>query len=237
MGAATARTSKMVDGNTAQQLAWMSWSSGKDSTLALHLARSDGTLDVVGLLTTVNSTADRVAMHAVRRSLLEAQAEALGVPLHVVDLPWPCPNGTYEALMSATVSAAADAGIERIVFGDIFLVDIREYRETMLEGTGLSPVFPLWHRQTDELAAEMIASGIRAVVTCVDPNRAPRGLAGRWFDADLVRALPEGVDPCGENGEFHTFVVDGPGFAHPLDVAIGEVVERDGFVFADIVPL
>lgn len=214
----------------------MSWSTGKDSTLALHRARSDSSLDVVGLLTTVNSTADRVAMHAVRRSLLEAQAEALGLPLHVVDLPWPCPNATYEALMSSAVATAVDSGIERVVFGDIFLTDIREYRESMLEGTGLSPLFPLWHRRTEELAAEMIAAGIRAIVTCVDPTQAPPEIAGRFYDAQLLRELPSGVDPCGENGEFHTFAVDGPGFSFPLDVTVGEVVERDGFVFADVVP-
>ncbi|MGB9111881.1 MAG: hypothetical protein WCF24_04045 [Acidimicrobiales bacterium] len=219
-----------------RRLAWMSWSTGKDSTLALHRARSDSSLDVVGLLTTVNSTADRVAMHAVRRSLLEAQAEALGLPLHVVDLPWPCPNATYEALMSSAVATAVDSGIERVVFGDIFLTDIREYRESMLEGTGLSPLFPLWHRRTEELAAEMIAAGIRAIVTCVDPTQAPPEIAGRFYDAQLLRELPSGVDPCGENGEFHTFAVDGPGFSFPLDVTVGEVVERDGFVFADVVP-
>ncbi len=214
----------------------MSWSTGKDSTLALHRARSDASLDVVGLLTTVNSTADRVAMHAVRRGLLEAQAEALGLPLHVVDLPWPCPNATYEALMSSAVQSAVHQGVERLVFGDIFLTDIREYRESMLEGTSLSPQFPLWQRRTDELAAEMIAAGIRAIVTCVDPTQAPPAIAGRFYDAQLLRELPKGVDPCGENGEFHTFVVDGPGFAFPLEVRVGEVVERDGFVFADVVP-
>jgi uncharacterized protein (TIGR00290 family) len=214
----------------------MSWSSGKDSTFALNLARSDAALDVVGLLTTLNATADRVTMHAVRRSLLESQAEALGLPLHVVGLPWPCSDATYEELMACAISTASEARVERVVFGDIFLADIREYREAMLKGTGLAPVFPLWSRRTGELAAEMIASGIRAVVTCVDPTQAPPEIAGRWYDSNLLRELPEGVDPCGENGEFHTFVVDGPGFAHPLDVAVAEVVEHDGFVFADVLP-
>jgi uncharacterized protein (TIGR00290 family) len=216
--------------------AWMSWSSGKDSTLALQEVRTAGDLDVVSLITTVNTTADRVAMHAVRRVLLEAQAAALGLPLHVVRLPWPCANSVYEEQMSAAVKTAADAGVEQMVFGDLYLADIRSYREHMLAGTGITPVFPLWERPTRELARQMIASGIRAVITCVDPRQAPAELAGRWFDERLLADLPAGVDPCGENGEFHTFVVDGPGFAYPLDVTVGEVVERDGFVFADVLP-
>lgn len=216
--------------------AWMSWSSGKDSTLALHEARSSGELEVVGLLTTVNSTADRVAMHAVRRTLLEAQADALGLPVHVVELPWPCPNEVYEQLMSAAIATALDDGVTHMVFGDLFLEDIREYRESRLAGTGVTPVFPLWGRPTASLAHEMIDAGVRAVLTCVDPRQAPAALVGQWFDARLLEALPASVDPCGENGEFHTFVVDGPGFAHPLDVVVGEIVERDGFAFADVLP-
>ncbi|MGA8297780.1 MAG: hypothetical protein WB770_12130 [Acidimicrobiales bacterium] len=216
--------------------AWMSWSTGKDSTLALHLARTNGSLDVVALLTTLNADANRVAMHAVRRSLLEAQAAALGLPLHVVELPSPCPNEVYEEKMASAIATAVEDEVRHIVFGDIFLRDIREYREAMLEGTGISPVFPLWQRPTDALAEEMVASGVRAVITCVDPNQAPRALAGRRYDRALLDELPPGVDACGENGEFHTFVVDGPGFAHPLDVSVGEIVERDGFVFADVLP-
>ena len=214
----------------------MSWSSGKDSTLSLHLARSYGSLDIVALLTTMNAEANRVAMHAVRRDLLESQAQSLGLPLNVVELPWPCPNEVYEELMASAIATAVDDGVSRVVFGDIFLTDIRQYREQTLEGTGVSPVFPLWQRSTDELAEEMIASGIRAVITCVDPKQAPREIAGRWYDAALLGELPDSVDPCGENGEFHTFVVDGPGFAYPLDVLVGEIVERDGFVFADVSP-
>lgn len=217
-------------------LAWMSWSSGKDSAFALDAARRAGEVEITGLLTTVNANADRVAMHAVRRELLEAQAAALGLPLHVVELPWPCPNEVYEQRMSDAVAAARDADVERMVFGDLFLPDVRDYRERMLDGTGITPVFPLWLRGTRELAAEMVASGIRAVLTCVDPAQAPADLAGRWYDAQLLAGLPESVDPCGENGEFHTFVVDGPGFAAPLDVVVGEIVERDGFVFADVQP-
>jgi uncharacterized protein (TIGR00290 family) len=215
----------------------MSWSSGKDSTLALHAVRASGEANVVGLLTTVNSTAERVAMHAVRRSLLEAQAHVLGLPLHVVELPWPCPNAVYEEQMSAAVAVARASGVDAMVFGDLYLEDIRRYREESLRGTGLAAVFPLWQRPTEEVAHELVTLGIRAVITCVDPQQAPRELAGRWYDEALLASLPAGVDPCGENGEFHTFVVDGPGFARSLDVTVGETVERDGFVFADVVPL
>ena len=214
----------------------MSWSSGKDSTFALHVARTTDDIDVVALLTTVNSTADRVAMHAVRRVLLEAQAASLGLPLHVVDLPWPCPNEVYEQRMTDAIRTAEEAGVERMVFGDLFLPDIRAYRELHLADTGLSPVFPLWQRPTKLLAQEMLRAGVRAVLTCVDPSQLAPEFVGRWFDADLLAELPDGVDPCGEHGEFHTLVVDGPGFSYPLDVTVGEVVERDGFVFADVVP-
>ena len=214
----------------------MSWSSGKDSAFALNAVRTGGDVEVVGLLTTVNSTTDRVAMHAVRRELLEAQAASLRLPLHVVELPWPCPNEVYEQRMREAVRTAVDAGVERMVFGDLFLPDIRAYREERLAGTGLSPAFPLWRRPTKLLAQEMGHAGVRAVLTCVDPSQLPPEFAGRWFDADLLEELPDGCDPCGENGEFHTFVVDGPGFSYPLDVTVGEVVERDGFVFADVIP-
>jgi uncharacterized protein (TIGR00290 family) len=215
----------------------MSWSSGKDSAFGLHVTRVAGQVDVVGLLTTVNTTANRVAMHAVRRVLLEAQAKSLGLPVHVVELPWPCPNEIYELRMNEAVDKATDGGVEHMVFGDLFLADIRAYREQQLAGTGISPVFPLWERPTDVLAREMLDAGVRAVVTCVDPSQAPAEIAGRWYDADLLAELPASVDPCGENGEFHTFVVDGPGFGYPLDVTLGDVVERDGFVFADVVPM
>lgn len=215
----------------------MSWSSGKDSALALHTIQSAGEVDVAGLVTTVNSTSDRVAMHAVRRPLLEVQAEALGLPLSVIELPWPCSNDVYEECMSAATGAAARSGVELMVFGDLYLEDIRAYRVDSLASSGITPVFPLWQRPTDVLAREMLALGIRAVLTCVDPAQAPTSMAGRWYDEALLDELPPSVDPCGENGEFHTFVVDGPGFAHPLDVSVGDVVERDGFVFADVVPI
>jgi len=216
--------------------AWMSWSSGKDSALALHETLAAGEVDVVGLLTTVNSTADRVAMHAVRRVLLERQAAALARPLHVVDLPWPCPNAVYEERMTAALQAARSDGVTHMVFGDLFLEDIRAYREQALEGTGITPLFPLWGRPTSGLATEMIAVGIRAHLTCVDPRQAPRELAGRPFDAHLLAQLPADVDPCGENGEFHTFVWSSPDFRAPIPVEVGELVERDGFIFADLVP-
>jgi uncharacterized protein (TIGR00290 family) len=212
----------------------MSWSSGKDSTLALAVAREDPGLEVVGLLTTLNGAADRVAMHAVRRELLRAQADALGLPVHEVDLPSPCAHEEYEALMAGAVAAATSAGVTRMVFGDLFLADIRSYRERALAGTGIEPVFPLWERPTNALAVEMVERGIRATVTCVDPSRLDTSFAGRAFHGRFLSDLPEAVDPCGENGEFHTFVHDGPGFARPLAVRVGEVVERDGFVFADV---
>jgi uncharacterized protein (TIGR00290 family) len=216
--------------------AWASWSSGKDSTLALDTARCGGDVEVTALLTTVNSTADRVAMHAVRRELLQAQAASLGLPLQIVELPWPCPNEIYEQRMSAAIEVARRQGVERMVFGDLFLEDVRAYREAALAGTGITPMFPLWKRPTAELAREMLGCGIRAVITCVDPAQAPPSLAGRWYSLELLHELPAVVDPCGENGEFHTFVVDGPGFAYPLQVEIGETVERDGFIFTDVLP-
>ena len=214
--------------------AWVSWSSGKDSLMALAEVRRAGAVEVTGLLTTVNAAANRVAMHGVRRELLEAQAEALGLPLHVVELPWPCPNSVYEERMAEALAEAVAAGVEHMVFGDLFLADIRAYREEKLAGTGITPIFPLWGRPTDRLAADVLEAGVRAVLTCVDPARIPAGLAGRWFDEQLLADLPPHADPCAENGEFHTLVVDGPGFAHPLEVAVGEVVERDGFVYADV---
>ena len=216
--------------------AWMSWSSGKDSALALHEIRRSGDVEVSGLLVTMNAAADRVAMHAVRRALLEAQAAALGLPLHLVQLPWPCPNSEYERLMAEAVQAARADGAIAMVFGDLFLRDIRAYREQQLEGTGLTPLFPLWERPTDELAEQMIDVGIDAVVTCVDPRVLDASFAGRSFDASFLADLPPGVDPCGENGEFHTFVRNAPGFSAPIAAEVGEVVERDGFVFCDVLP-
>ena len=214
--------------------AWMSWSSGKDSAYALHVTRVEGTVDVRALLVTMNAEADRVAMHAVRRSLLEAQAQRLGLPLHIVEIPSPCPNDVYEARMAAAVLAARDEQVERMVFGDLFLEDVRAYRERNLAGTGITPLFPLFGRPTDLLAREMIAAGVRAVLTCVDPRVLPAESVGRAFDEQLLADFPDGVDACGERGEFHTFVWDAPGFRAPIDIELGETVSRDGFVFRDV---
>jgi uncharacterized protein (TIGR00290 family) len=211
---------------------WVSWSSGKDAAFALAAVR--GSVEVVGLLTTVDAAGGRVPVHGVPRGLVRAQARALGLPLHTVELPWPCPNEVYEARLGEALAGARRDGVERLVFGDLHLRDVRDYREGVLSGSGLAPLFPLWGRPTDALAAEMVERGLRAVVTCVDPAQAPGDLAGRWFDARFLAELPAGVDPCGEHGEFHTFVVDGPGFAHAVDVEVGPPVERDGFVVAEL---
>lgn len=211
----------------------MSWSSGKDSAFAFDTVRRSGT-EVVRLLVTFNGEADRVAMHAVRRQLVAAQADRLGIAVFSVDLPSPCTNDEYEARMAEALGVAHHDGVDEIVFGDLFLEDVRAYRELAMTGMGVVPMFPLWGRPTDELAHEMIDVGIRAVVTCVDPRQLDASFAGRWFDRDFLRDLPPHVDPCGERGEFHTFVCDGPGFSAPIDVTVGDIVERDGFVFADV---
>ena len=215
--------------------AWLSWSTGKDSAWALHQLQAQGKYDVVGLFTTVNETFDRVTMHAVRRTLLEAQAAATGIPLRVIPIPWPCSNQQYEATMARTWTAAIENGVEAIAFGDLFLQDVREYRVDLLIGTSLEPIFPLWQSPTRSLAESMIRSGIQAKLTCVDPRQLGVDFVGREFDAEFLRDLPLNVDPCGENGEFHTFVYSGPIFTYPLKVSIGEVTEREGFVFADLV--
>jgi uncharacterized protein (TIGR00290 family) len=213
----------------------VSWSSGKDSAWMLHTLQQQQPGAIAGLLTTVNAAFDRVAMHAVRRTLLEAQAEAAGLQLHTVGLPWPCPNAEYERLMREAVNGFVAGGFTHVAFGDLFLEDVRRYREERLAGTGLTPIFPLWKsKPTHELAREMIDGGVRAVLTCVDPRKLPARFAGQPFDATLLAALPDGVDPCGENGEFHSFVWDGPMFRHRVAARVGEVVERDGFVFADV---
>jgi uncharacterized protein (TIGR00290 family) len=214
----------------------MAWSSGKDSAFALHVLAQHPDLEVVGLLTTVNESHGRVAMHAVRRELLTAQAEAVGLPLVEVPIPYPCTNEIYEAAMATALGWARARGIGGIAFGDLFLEDIRAYRERQMAATGLECHFPLWGRPTQELAHEMIASGLRARIACIDPSSLPASFAGREFDAGLLADLPAGVDPCGENGEFHTFVWDGPLFAKPVNIRSGEVVARDGFVFADLLP-
>ena len=212
----------------------LSWSSGKDSAWALHVLRQTHGVEVVALITTFNKRADRVVMHAVRRELVAVQAERVGLPLWTVELDWPCSNAAYEELMAAGWRRATEQRVDAIAFGDLFLQDIRAYRERQLEGTGLIPLFPIWGLSTRDLAAQMIASGIRAKLTCVDPKRLEPSFAGRDFDAELVRSLPPEVDACGENGEFHTFVFDGPMFSSAIEIQTGEIVTRDGFVFCDV---
>ncbi len=214
--------------------ALLCWSSGKDSAWTLHVLRQRREVDVVGLLTTINDVHARVAMHAVRLALLEAQAEAVGLPLRKVPIPSPCSNEEYEAAMGEAMRKALAAGVTVMAFGDLFLEDIRRYREQQLAGTGLTPIFPIWGLPTDALARDMVAAGLNARLTCVDPKQLPASFAGREFDATFLADLPAGVDPCGERGEFHTFAYDGPMFRHPVPIRTGEIVARDGFVFADL---
>jgi uncharacterized protein (TIGR00290 family) len=214
----------------------LSWSSGKDSAWSLHVLRQRGEYEVVGLLTTFNEEAGRVAMHAVRRELVERQAAAAGLPLWAVPLPWPCSNDQYEALMAQACAKAVAEGIEGVAFGDLFLEDVRAYREKQLKGTGLEPVFPVWGLPTRDLALEMIASGVRARLTCVDTQKLDRSFVGREFDEALLATLPDGVDPCGERGEFHSFVYEGPMLNGVVPISVGETVVRDQFVFADLIP-
>jgi uncharacterized protein (TIGR00290 family) len=214
----------------------MSWSSGKDSAWALHLLRQQPDVEVVALLTAFNSVADRVAMHAVRRALVELQAERTGLPLWPVELPWPCSNLEYETRMRSVCQCATSEGITAVAFGDLFLQEIRDYRVRQLHGSGLEPLFPVWHIPTAQLGRDMIASGVKAKITCVDPSKLSKSFAGRNYDLPLLQALPSDIDPCGENGEFHTFVSDAPVFSRPIAVRAGQVVERDGFVFADVLP-
>jgi len=215
----------------------LSWSSGKDSAWALHVLRQDPEIELAGLFTTVNAKHQRVAMHAVRLRLLELQAEAVGLPLRVLEIPDPCSNERYEAVMRQFIDEAIGQGVQCMAFGDLFLQDVREYREKQLLPTGITPLFPLWNKPTHELAAEMLAGGLRAFVTCVDPRKLPRGCVGREWSKAFLDELPPAVDPCAENGEFHTVVVDGPMFRRPIPVQIGETVERDGFLFADVMPV
>jgi uncharacterized protein (TIGR00290 family) len=216
--------------------ALVSWSSGKDSAYALHLVRQSGEVEIAGLLTTINSHFGRIAMHGVREELLDAQAAALGLRCWKVPIPWPCSNAIYEAEVSRVLCGALQQGITHLVLGDLFLADIRAYREARMAEIGVQPVFPLWLRDTAQLAREMLASGLHATLTCVDPKKLSPAFAGRSFDAALLADLPAGIDPCGENGEFHTFASAGPMFERPIEIVLGEVVERDGFVFADLLP-
>jgi uncharacterized protein (TIGR00290 family) len=212
----------------------ISWSSGKDSAWTVHVLRQRPDIELAGVLTTVNQKYQRVAMHAVREELLEAQAAALGLPLWKVPIPSPCPNEVYEQAMAAAVARAVAEGFTHIAFGDLFLEDIRRYREEKLAGTGLTPLFPLFGVDTTRLAREMIDGGLKARLTCVNPAVLDRRFAGRDFDASLLDELPASVDPCGERGEFHSFAYAGPMFSQPISIKSGEIVDRDGFVFADV---
>jgi uncharacterized protein (TIGR00290 family) len=213
----------------------IAWSSGKDSAWALHEARRSGEHEIVGALTTVTETFGRVSMHGVRAELLRAQLDAIGIPPIIVPIPFPCPNEIYEARMAAALSQAKAEGVTEVIFGDLFLEDVRAYREAKMAGTGVAPVFPLWGRPTDALARAMIAGGLKAQLVCVDLKAMPKPFAGRKFDAALLADLPAGVDPCGERGEFHTCVLAGPMFSRAIAANVGDVVERDGFAFADLV--
>jgi uncharacterized protein (TIGR00290 family) len=215
--------------------AYVSWGSGKDSAFALHEARRQGLAEVVGALTTLSAAYGRVAMHGVRESVLDRQLAALSLPALKISLPTPCSNEQYEAQMAPAFARLKSQGVTHLVFGDLYLEDIRAYRERQLAAAGMTGIFPLWRRDTALLAREMIASGMVAHLACVDPRRLGREFAGRRFDTRLLAELPAGVDPCGENGEFHTVVSAGPMFVTPIEVAVGDVVERDGFVFADVV--
>lgn len=212
---------------------WLSWSSGKDSAWALHVLRQSGEYEVTGLFTTINSAFDRVAMHAVRVELLRRQAQAVSLPLQLIEIPYPCSDEQYAAVMSDFMARARSEEVSCMAFGDLYLQDVRCYREERMQGTGIEAVFPLWGKPTRPLLQEMLAGGLRACLTCVDPRVLPANFAGRELTSALLESMPANIDPCGENGEFHTFVFDGPMFTQPLDIEMGEVVERDGFVFAD----
>jgi len=211
----------------------LSWSSGKDSAWTLHLLRQEASIEVFALITAFNRETDRVAMHSVRRELVESQAERAGLPLWPIDLPWPCTNSVYEDLMAGMWRRAIASQITAIAFGDLFLQDIRDYRERQMMGTGLAPIFPLWGKPTAQLATDMVRGGVKAKVTCVDLARLDRSYAGREYDSGFLNSLPAAIDPCGENGEFHTLVYDAPVFSRPIEIQRGETVERDGFAFAD----
>jgi len=217
--------------------ALIAWSSGKDSAWALHEIRRAGEYEVVGALTTVTETFRRVSMHGVREDILRAQHDAIALPSVIVPIPYPCPNEIYEARMASALADAKQQGVTHVIFGDLFLADVRAYREQKLAGTGITPLFPLWQRPTDELAREMIAAGVETYLVCVDLKQLAKDFAGRRFDAALLADLPPTVDPCGEKGEFHSCVVAGPMFSRRIGIEVGETIERDGFAYTDLVPV
>ncbi len=213
---------------------WLSWSTGKDSAWAFHTLRMDGNLEVAGLFTTVTDEFSRVSVHGTRVDLLDIQAENLGLPLYKAVLPWPCTNIIYQETMESVWAAAIDRGVQLIAFGDLFLEDIRQYRIDILKETDLKPIFPIWGLPTSELAQSMLSSGLKATITSIDPKHLPAELAGRQYDAQFLDNLPPHIDPCGENGEFHTFCHAGPMFSNPIPVRTGEIVHRGGFIYADV---
>lgn len=214
----------------------LSWSSGKDCAWALHVLKQDPEVELLGLFTTVNEEFGRVAMHAVRNELVQKQADSAGLPLHLIPIPYPCTNEDYEQRMGAFVEKCKELEVECFAFGDLYLEDVRKYREEKLEGSGIKPMFPIWGLDTRALSREMIASGLRAMITCIDPKQVPEHLVGKEYNSEFLDQLPEGMDPCGENGEFHSFSFDGPMFDEPISIKSGEVVTREGFVFADLLP-
>lgn len=214
----------------------LSWSSGKDCAWALHVLRQQADIEVVGLFSTVNEEFERVAMHAVRNELVKLQADSVGLPVELIPIPYPCSNDAYERIMAEFIQRVKAQGIDSIAFGDLYLEDIRQYREDKLAGTGITPIFPLWGMATDALSKTMVEAGHRAIITCIDPAKMPAELAGHEYNAAFLQQLPAAVDPCGENGEFHSFAFDGPMFKQPVNLQVGETVTRDGFIFTDILP-
>ncbi len=212
----------------------MSWSSGKDSAWALYKLQQNPEIELLGLFCTVNKEFDRVAMHGVRAELLKKQAKSVGLPLEIIEIPYPCSNAEYEKIMGQFVERAKSDNIDYFAFGDLFLEDVRNYREEKLKGSGIKPIFPIWGMPTDKLSREMISSGLRTVITCVNPKQIPEEFVAREFDESFLDSLPKTTDPCGENGEFHSFVFDGPMFKEQIEIFIGDIVHRDGFVFADV---
>jgi uncharacterized protein (TIGR00290 family) len=221
---------------TSKKKTMISWSTGKDSAWATYQLQQRDDIELVGCLCTINQEYQRTAMHAVRVELLKAQAKALGLPLTIIELPFPCTNEQYQKIMGDATKVLIESGVQCMSFGDLFLEDIRQYRIDNLADTGIEPIFPLWQKPTKALAQAMIDGGLKTVVTCVDPKQLDPSFAGRVFDESYLADLPEGVDHCGENGEFHTFVYEGPMFSSPIKIQVGDVVERDGFVFADVLP-
>jgi uncharacterized protein (TIGR00290 family) len=214
----------------------ISWSTGKDSAWALHVLRQNSEIEIVGLFCTVNKVFDRVAVHGVRIDLLRQQAQSINLPLHIVYIPYPCSNEEYENAMKAFISKTEEMGIEYFAFGDLFLENVRSYREKLLHGTGIKPLFPIWGTSTDSLSRQMISSGLKAVITCVGQKHLTSEFVGREYNESFINEIPKHIDPCGENGEFHSFAYDGPTFRYPIEIALGEIVFKEDACFIDLLP-